>query len=303
MARIGITLGDPAGIGPEIVVKALAKLRKEPIHLTIIGSVSILTAAQMMLKTNFPLPRVADTGEVDFEFSRVQPSAGKAALEAIKQAVKLLKEGEIDSLVTAPVSKEAIGLSEPGFTGHTEFLASEFGTGEVLMVAHSPYASFAFVTTHHPLQDVPGLITTDRVLHKLELYNDFLVTLHGREVSIAVLALNPHSEEFSYGEEKKIADAVSAANKEGLDVQGPYPADTFHRHIQEVDGFLTQYHDQGMIPAKMLARGKGVNITWGLGFVRTSPLHGTAFDIAGKGEADPSSMIAAIRMADYLTRS
>ena len=257
-----------------------------------------------MLKIRVHLPRMVDTlQEVDFEFSRVQPSAGKAALEAIKQAVKLLKEGEIDSLVTAPVSKEAIGLSEPGFTGHTEFLAHEFGAREVLMIAHSPYTSFAFVTTHHPLQDVPGLITTDRVLHKLELYNDFLVTLHGREVSIAVLALNPHSEEFSYGEEKKIADAVSAANKEGLDVQGPYPADTFHRHIQEVDGFLTQYHDQGMIPAKMLARGKGVNVTWGLGFVRTSPLHGTAFDIAGKGEADPSSMIAAIRMADYLTRS
>lgn len=303
MARIGITLGDPAGIGPEIVVKALARLRKEPIHLTIIGSVSILSAAQMMLKMNFSLPRVADTGEVEFEFGRVQHSAGKAALEAIKKAVKLLKEGEIDALVTAPVSKEAIGLSVPGFTGHTEFLAHEFGAHEVLMIAHSLYASFAFVTTHHPLQDVPGLITTDRVLRKLELYADFLRTLHGREANMAVLALNPHGEEFSYGEEKKIADAVSAANKEGLDVQGPYPADTFHRHIQEVDGFLTQYHDQGMIPAKMLARGQGVNVTWGLPFVRTSPLHGTAFDIAGKGEADPSSMIAAIRMADRLTGS
>lgn len=303
MARIGITIGDPAGIGPEIVVKALGRLRKEPINLTIIGSVSILSAAQMMLKTNFPLPRAIDTDEVEFEFGRVQRSAGKAALEAIKKAVKLLKEGEIDALVTAPVSKEAIGLSVPGFTGHTEFLAHEFGAREVLMIAHSPYASFAFVTTHHPLQDVPGLITTDRVLRKLELYNDFLTALHGRDASIAVLALNPHASEFSRGEEEKIIEAVRLARSAGIDARGPYPADTFHLYMQEVDGFLTQYHDQGMIPAKLLARGEGVNVTWGLGFVRTSPLHGTAFDIAGKGEADPSSMIAAIRMADRLTRS
>jgi 4-hydroxythreonine-4-phosphate dehydrogenase len=303
VARIGITLGDPAGIGPEIVVKALGRLRKEPINLTIIGSVSILSAAQMMLKTNFPLPRAIDTDEVEFEFGRVQRSAGKAALEAIKKAVKLLKEGEIDALVTAPVSKEAIGLSVPGFTGHTEFLAHEFGAREVLMIAHSPYASFAFVTTHHPLQDVPGLITTDRVLRKLELYNDFLTALHGRDASIAVLALNPHASEFSRGEEEKIIEAVRLARSAGTDARGPYPADTFHLYMQEVDGFLTQYHDQGMIPAKLLARGEGVNVTWGLGFVRTSPLHGTAFDIAGKGEADPSSMIAAIRMADRLTRS
>jgi len=303
MARIGITLGDPAGIGPEIVVKALAKLRKEPINLTIMGSVSILSAAQMMLKMNFSLPRAIDTEEVEFEFGRVQHSAGKAALEAIKKAVKLLKEGEIDALVTAPVSKEAIGLSVPGFTGHTEFLAHEFGAREVLMIAHSPYASFAFVTTHHPLQDVPGLITTERVLRKLELYADFLRTLHGREANMAVLALNPHANEFSRGEEEKIIEAVRLARSAGIDAEGPYPADTFHNYLEDVDGFLVQYHDQGMIPAKLLARGQGVNVTWGLPFVRTSPLHGTAFDIAGKGEADPSSMIAAIRMADYLTGS
>lgn len=303
MARIGITLGDPAGIGPEIVLKALARLRKEPINLTIIGSVSILSATQMMLKTNFPLPRAIDTDEVEFEFGRVQHSAGKAAFAAVRQAVNLIKEGEIDALVTAPVSKEAIGLSEPGFRGHTEFLAQVFNAGEVLMIAHSPYASFAFVTTHYPLQDVASLITTDRVLRKIELYNDFLAALHGRDASIAVLALNPHSCEFSRGEEEKIIEAVRLARSAGIDAEGPYPADTFHNYLEDVDGFLVQYHDQGMIPAKLLARGEGVNITWGLPFVRTSPLHGTAFDIAGNAEADPASMIAAIRMADRLTRS
>lgn len=298
-----MTLGDPAGIGPEIVVKALAKLRKEPINLTIIGSVSILTATQMMLKSNFPLPRVIDTDEVEFEFGRVQRSAGKAALDALRKAVNLIKEGEIDALVTAPLNKKAIQLSEPGFRGHTEFLAQAFNASQVLMVAHSPYASFAFVTTHYPLQDVASLITTDRVLRKIELYNDFLMALHGRDVSIAVLAFNPHSREFSYGEEEKISQAIRFAREREIDAEGPYPADTFHNHLEDVDGFLVQYHDQGMIPAKLLARGQGVNITWGLPFVRTSPLHGTAFDIAGKGEADPSSFIAAIRMADRLTRS
>jgi 4-hydroxythreonine-4-phosphate dehydrogenase len=303
VAKIGITLGDVAGIGPEIVVKALAKLRKEPINLTIIGSVSILTATQMMLKSNFPLPRVIDTDEVEFEFGRVQRSAGRAALNALRKAVNLIKEGEIDALVTAPVSKQAVQLSEPGFTGHTGFLAQAFEVPDVLMIAHSPYASFAFVTTHYPLKDVAGLITTERVLRKLELYNDFLTTFHGRQVSIAVLALNPHGEEFSYGEEKEISEAVKMAGEKGIDAEGPYPADTFHNYLEDVDGFLVQYHDQGMIPAKFLARGQGVNVTWGLPFVRTSPLHGTAFDIAGKGEASPSSFIAAVRMADRLTRS
>jgi 4-hydroxythreonine-4-phosphate dehydrogenase len=303
VARIGVTLGDPAGIGPEIVVKALAKLRKDPINLTIIGSVSILTATQMMLKSNFSLPRVIDTEEVEFEFGRVQRSAGKAALDALNQAVNLLKEGGIDALVTAPVSKQAIQLSEPGFTGHTEFLAEAFDVSDVLMIAHSPYASFAFVSAHHPLKDVAPLITTQRVLRKLELYNDFLMSLHGRNASIAVLALNPHGEEFSSGEEEEISRAVFLAREKGIDVRGPYPADTLHNYLEDVDGFLAQYHDQGMIPAKLLARGQGVNITWGLPFVRTSPLHGTAFDIAGKTEASPSSLIAAIRMADQLTRS
>jgi len=303
VVRIGITLGDPAGIGPEIVVKAVARLRREPIDLTIIGSASILTAAQVMLNERFPLPRVADTGEVEFEFGEARRDSGQAALAALEEAVKLIKKEEIDALVTAPISKQAIQLTIPSFVGHTEFLAREFGVDDVLMVAHSPYVSFGFVTTHHPLRDVPELVTSGRVLRRLELYNDFLSVLHGRAARIAVLGLNPHGEEFSRGEEERIAEAVRSAVGQGIDAVGPYPADTFHNHTSEVDGFLACYHDQGMIPAKLLARGEGVNITWGLPFVRTSPLHGTAFDIAGRGEADPRSLIAAVRMAALLARN
>lgn len=300
MARIGITIGDVAGIGPEIVVKAIPRVKDISSTLTIVGSASILSAVRIMLKGTSALPEVVDTGDVDFEYGQIGRYSGQAALKTINKACSMIKEGKIDALVTAPVNKRAVQLSAPGFAGHTGFLAREFDAGEVLMIAHSPYTSFAFVTTHLPVKQVTARITSDGVLAKIRIYADYLRTLHQREPRIAVLALNPHGSEFSAGEEVRIEQAVSQARDEGLDVGGPYPADTLHLHLQQMDGFLAQYHDQGMIPAKLLARGQGVNVTWGLGFVRTSPLHGTAFDIAGKGEADPSSMVAAIRMVDKL---
>lgn len=269
--------------------------------MTIIGPASILHATQMMVEERFSLPGVYDTGEVDFEFGKASRSSGEAALRAIEKAIELLKEGKIDALVTAPVNKKAVQQSVPSFTGHTRFLAEAFGVSRYLMIAHSPYASFAFVTTHRPLREVPDALSAELILSKLELYSDFLKKLHGREASVAVLALNPHGSEFSRGEEDRIEQAVASARRKGLDVRGPCAADTLHLYLEEVDGFLAAYHDQGMIPAKLLARGEGVNVTWGLPFVRTSPLHGTAFDIAGKDKADARSMIAAIRMASGLS--
>ncbi len=303
MARIGITLGDVAGIGPEIVIKALEKMSRELNDLTIIGPLSILRATQMMLSRNFALPRVVDTGNFEFEFGKVQRSSGEAAITALEQGIKLIKDGAIDALVTSPINKRAVQIVRPSFTGHSEFLAEASGVEDVLMIAHSPYSSFAFVTTHQPLASVPGMITTELVISKLRLYDDFLSKFHSRPARIAVLALNPHAGEFSRGEDDLIAEAIAKAREGRIDADGPFPADTMHLHMEEVDGFLCQYHDQGMIPAKLLARGEGVNITWGLPFVRTSPLHGTAFDIAGKDKADPSSLIAAIRMAERLARN
>ncbi|NLI98112.1 4-hydroxythreonine-4-phosphate dehydrogenase PdxA [bacterium] len=303
MARIGITLGDVAGIGPEIVIKALDRIPRELNNLTIIGPLSILRATQMMLSRTFTLPRVVDTGNFEFEYGKVQQHAGEAALAALVKGIEFIKNGAIDALVTCPVSKQAVQMSFPSFRGHTEYLAQALGVTDVLMIAHSPYASFAFVTTHLSLSSVSESITAEQVYKKLRLYNDFLAFYHSRPVKIGVTALNPHAEEFSEGEEKFIAQAIAGARNEGIDACGPFPADTIHLNIQNFDGFLVQYHDQGMIPAKFLASGEGVNITWGLPFVRTSPLHGTAFDIAGKDKADPSSMLAAIRMAEKLVRN
>jgi len=303
VASIGITLGDVAGIGPEIVVKALSQLRGEFSNLTIIGSKSILTATMQILGERFSLPNVVDVGEVEFEYGIVQREAGRMALIALDKAIELLKEGKITSLVTAPVNKEAIQLINADFTGHTEYLARAFDVEDILMIAHSPYVSFAFATTHLALRDVPDIVNVELVLKKIELFDDYLSTLHQRNVKIAVLGLNPHCFEFSCGEDEKIAEAVEIANDKGMDISGPYPADTFHTHLEEVDGFLVQYHDQGMIPAKLMAQGKGVNVSWGLPFVRTSPLHGTAFDIAGQDKGNPESIIAAIRLAYLLQRS
>ncbi|MBN2378508.1 4-hydroxythreonine-4-phosphate dehydrogenase PdxA [candidate division WOR-3 bacterium] len=303
MARIGITLGDPAGIGPEIVIKALKGLEEGAKNLTIIGSASILKAAKDMLALSVPLPKILDTGEVAIEYGKETIESGKAAFDALVEACKLVKDGEINALVTAPLSKRAVQFTQSSFVGHTEFLAEYFGVDEVLMIAYTAYAAFAFVTTHIPLSKVSYSITSERVLSKLLLFSDFLQRIHNRSPRIAVLALNPHGFEFTAGEENEMNHAIQAARNKGVNVTGPYPADTFHSYLEAVDGFLVSYHDQGMIPAKLLAQGKGVNVTWGLPFVRTSPLHGTAFDIAGTGTAEPSSMIAAIRLAQTLTRN
>jgi len=303
VARIAITLGDPAGIGPEITLKAVAELAELRNNLTIIGSTSILEDTKDLLSFSVPGLEVADTGEVSVEAGVESKQGGKASMDALRLACKLLKDKELDALVTAPLSKKAVQFSNPGFTGHTEFLAGEFGVGDVLMIAHSKKVSFAFVTTHLPLREVSNYITAERVSGKLLLYNDFLTKLAKAKPRIVVLAANPHGAEFSAGEENEIGKAIEKCRKDGLVVDGPYPADTFHIHMDKVDGFLACYHDQGMIPAKLLSAGEGVNVTWGLPFVRTSPLHGTAFDIAGKNMADPRSMIAAVRLAYELSRN
>jgi 4-hydroxythreonine-4-phosphate dehydrogenase len=303
VARIGITVGDVSGIGPEIVIKAVARLEGRIPDLVIIGPGNAINALQTMYKNHTPLPPVADTGDIEFEFGKVQKSTGQAAIAALEKGTEMIKSGKLHALVTAPVNKKAIQMSAPSFTGHTEFLAHRFNADEVLMIAHSPYVSFALVTTHHPIRKVPDLITADRVGRKIELYHQFLLHLHSQKARIAVLNLNPHGKEFSAGEEQAIEDAILQAQQKGIMIQGPYPADTFHLYTEKVDGFLAQYHDQGMIPAKLLSQGQGVNVTWGLGFVRTSPLHGTAFDIAGKDKADPESMVSAIKLAATLSRS
>ena len=307
---IGITLGDPAGIGPEIVLKSLSRFQNAPILL--IGSRAVLdrTAGKLGLRLS---PRILrhDTGEdFEFRFGKVQRKCGAAALNALETAVRMLRQGKLKGVVTAPVSKEALRLAGFEFPGQTEFLAGRLGAKRHAMLAYAEgrpvrgqgsgvggrTLRVVFATIHKPLAEVPKAITAKLVAEKINLLADFLKRREKiARPRIAVLALNPHGREFTLGEEERIAQGIRSARVAG--VEGPFPADTIGQLLGRYDGLVAMYHDQAMIPAKLLAQGRGVNLTLGLPAVRTSPLHGTAFDIAGKGIASPDSMIAAIRVA------
>ena len=314
---IGITFGDPAGIGPEIILKSLSKIPNPQSKFRIIGSLSILEDIRKRLKLSLNLESLVHDVIPGFkyQFGKIDKRCGVAAINALEIAIELLKVGKVTGIVTAPVCKESLRLAGFKFPGQTEFFANAFGVKKYAMLAYSPILKIVFVTIHKPLSEIAKDITTESVLTKIILLNNFLrkEKLVGQGFSlahlnrpkglsyenvprIAVLALNPHSFEFSAGEEEKIAKAIKKAQKLGIKTSGPFPADTINELIDKFDGFVAMYHDQGMIPVKLLARDQGVNVTLGLPYPRTSPLHGCAFDIAGKNIANPSSMIAAIEL-------
>ena len=275
-SKIGITLGDPRGIGYEVTAKALH--RRDIARLAdfkIIGQPTSLSRSAKKL-------------------------AGELSLGCLKTAIQLLKNKDIDALVTAPVSKEAIMAVEPSFQGHTEFLAKAFGIKNVGMFFVTEHLRTIIVTRHIPLKNVSRAITRQNILATIELAHrslqkQFKVS-HPR---VAVCGLNPHAGEGgTIGKEEiqKIIPAIQDAQKKGIHVEGPFAADTLFSDCS-YDAVVAMYHDQGLIPIKTLAFRKAVNLTIGLPFVRTSPAHGTAFDIAGKNKADPSSMIEAIKLA------
>jgi 4-hydroxythreonine-4-phosphate dehydrogenase len=320
---LGITCGDPAGIGPEITLKALDSLRGQQFR--IIGPRAVFEREQRRLRTHVDLGLVDDsvTPPGPFRYGRAQPDTGRTAFRALEQGVRLLRSGQVGALVTAPVSKDA--LRPAGFTwpGQTEFLAERLGARRHAMLAWTPRFKAVFVTIHLPLSEVSRHITAAAVAEKAGLLAEFLRLELGRKPRLCALAFNPHGREFSRGEEDSIAAGVALAIEAGIDIAGPLPADAALSFVADprppgpstprsrsgrdattvsFDAFLAMYHDQAMIPAKLLARGQGVNVTLGLPSVRTSPLHGTAFDIAGKGVADPRSMLAAIRLARTLSQ-
>ena len=219
---------------------------------------------------------------------------GQAALACLEQGAELLDRGEASALVTGPVSKEALRLAGFRWPGQTEFLAERLGAKRYAMLAWTRTFKAIFVTIHLPLAQVSRHVTAASVAGKVVLLDEFLRLEGNPEPRIGVMALNPHGGEFSLGEEARIVEGVRRARRGGIDAAGPFPADTLVGR-SGFDGLIAMYHDQAMIPAKLA--GDGVNVTLGLGRVRTSPLHGTAFDIAGRGQARPDSMIAAIRLA------
>jgi 4-hydroxythreonine-4-phosphate dehydrogenase len=292
-----ITMGEPAGIGPEVALAAFdalgGKIGSHPLKL--VGDAAVFASHKAAL-----IPTTAPAQAVPGK-----PSSANAAAvtEAIEIAVKACMAGEAAAVVTAPIHKAVLAGSGFGFPGHTEFLAALTGTDRAVMMLASDKLKVVPLVIHVPLARVPGLITaagieeTSKIL-LAALKRDFGIA----RPRLAVAGLNPHAGEdgvLGGEEESVIAPAIAALKAQGFDVRGPLSADTlFHDEARKTyDAVLTMYHDQGLIPIKTLSFWDGVNVTLGLRIVRTSPDHGTAFDIAGTGKADSRSMVAAIRMA------
>ena len=298
LPRIAVTMGDPAGIGPEIIVAALAHVSDcRPV---VIGDSGRLKQAAAILGVE-PDLEVVDLANVpdDLPWGEVSAQAGEAAYRYVERAARMAMAGEVDAICTAPLNKAALRAAGHEFPGHTELLAHLTGTPEVSMMLSTPKVKVIHVTTHLGLLDAIERIEPGLVERTIRRGHEAL----GGTPRIGVCAINPHAGEgglFGRGEEEaKIAPAIAAARAAGIDARGPLPADTafFLAGRGDFDLIVAMYHDQGHGPVKVLGIEAGVNITVGLPVIRTSVDHGTAFDIAGQGTADPRSMVEALRQA------
>lgn len=321
MIKVGITHGDINGIGYEVILKALSDARILEICTPVIyGSakvaayyrkaldiqninLSIINNAQQIAQNRISIINCVDE-EIKVEISKSTQSAGESAYAALEKATKDLKDNLIDVLITAPINKNNIQNDNFKFPGHTEYLQETLGNGEkALMILASENLRVALVTGHIPLAEVPQKLTIEEIVSKLKDFNKSLIVDFGiPSPRIAVLSLNPHAgEEGLLGKEEKeiIIPAMQEAEKQKIMCFGPYPSDGFFGSgaFDKFDGILAMYHDQGLTPFKTLAMEAGVNFTAGLPFVRTSPDHGTAYDIAGKNLASEDSFRNALYMA------
>lgn len=320
---IGITLGDASGVGPEIIVKSLAGHGlHELCRPLVIGDANMLERAVGITRTAARIRAVANPSEASYEegtidcldlgllpadlpFGRVSEISGNAAFRYVEKAVQLAMNGEIDAIATAPLNKEAMQKAGHHYPGHTEILGELTGTEDYSMMLATPKLKVIHLTTHVGLRKAIDLIDPERTYRVIGLAHRTLTAAGMSSPRIAVCGINPHAGEnglFGDGEEEeKLIPGIARAREEGIDVTGPYPADTlFYRASRgDFDMVVACYHDQGHAPVKVLGIEEGVNVTVGLkgGIVRTSVDHGTAFDIAGTNAADEKSMVAAIRMA------
>jgi len=325
LPRIGITMGDPAGIGPEVVLKAVAEAEVRRVCVpVIIGDAQLLahTARTLDLQSGYDIIRKEEkipddiSEPVIFHLDNIggfiEPgiesgTAGKAAAGYIEAAVQLCAAGSIDAIATAPINKRALFLGGYGFPGHTEFLAHLTGAEEYAMAFVAANLRIVLLSTHVPLSEAIRMVERDRIIKIVKLAHREFQRWGIERPRLAVAALNPHGAEgglFGVEEASEIVPAIEACRgPEDINVQGPYSADTVFLRASrgEFDGVIACYHDQAMIPVKCLSFGEAVNVTLGLPFIRTSVDHGTAFDIAGKGLAEHSSMVAAIKLAADLS--
>jgi 4-hydroxythreonine-4-phosphate dehydrogenase len=308
---VGITMGDPAGIGAEIIAKALKRTEiRKLANFLVIGDKWVFEKNQKSKIKNqkFKFINLNNMPRRNFAFGKVKAEYGRASLEYLNTAIFLINKRVLDCLVTAPVNKEAINLSGTKFSGHTEYLAKKFGAKDFLMMFVAEKLKVSLVTRHMPLAKVARNLKAKDIFKSIIMTAESLKKYFGiKKPRIAVCGLNPHAGEAGNlgREEKKIIHpALKKAKKKFKNIFGPLPSETvFHDALKEkYDAVIAMYHDQGLIPFKMLYRDKGVNITFGLPFIRTSPDHGTGFDIAGQNKANPSSMIEAIKLAIRCTR-
>ena len=290
LPRVGITVGDPAGIGPEIALKAAA----DPSVTAVCEPVFYGPTSAASLQT--------------FSIGRVTATAGQAAFDAVVQAVRDAQSGAIDAMATAPINKEAFAAAGVPWRGHTELLAHLTGAPRFAMMFYAAELRVVLATVHIALADVPRALTRERIDEVIELAAVELPRFGFPGAKLALAGLNPHAGEhgvIGLEDDAVLRPAVAASRARGIDVDGPFPADTiFLRAMRgEFDAVIACYHDQGLIPVKMAAFGRAVNVTLGLPIIRTSVDHGTAFDIAGRGVADPSSLIEAVKLAARLASS
>jgi 4-phospho-D-threonate 3-dehydrogenase / 4-phospho-D-erythronate 3-dehydrogenase len=318
---LGVTMGDPAGVGPEIIARAAGEAGVQAVSRPlVIGSAAAIAEALALVGSSLRVHAVAfadecrwaaDTLEVldlanvqlaSLPRGEVSAAAGRAAYQYIERSVALAREGTIAAIVTAPINKEALAAAGMTHSGHTEILAELSGTRDFAMLLMGRELRVIHVTTHVSLRRVPDLVTRERVLRTIRLAQRAMDGLGTARAHIAVAGLNPHAgEDGLFGDEEKTAiiPAIEAARAEGLRVTGPVPADTLFSRARggEFDIVVAMYHDQGHIPMKLLAFDSGVNVSVGLPIIRTSVDHGTAFDIAGTGVASENSLLAAIDVA------
>ncbi len=292
MVRVGISLGDPSGIGLEVTLKALANPKvKRALTPVLFGDASV-RAPGLEVRV------VSQLAKKDRTPGKPTKLGGRAQYAYVTSAIAAALAGEVDALCTAPVSKEAISKSGIPFAGHTELLAESFGV-PVMMLMKGPLLSVALATNHLPISRVPGAITTPKLVAQLSLLDHGLTAILNRRPRIAVCGLNPHAGDggvLGREEDEIITPAIKLARAKGLDVHGPFAADgLFARaHRFPYDVALAMFHDQGLVATKTLDFERTVNVTLGLPVPRTSPDHGVAYDLAGKNEADPTPMISAL---------
>jgi len=309
--RLALTAGDPAGIGPEIVLKALSAPDRPEAEWVVYGPLAALEdgARRFGLPAPAALPvEVVDVGGGAVVPGRVSEEGGRAAAAAVLGAARDALAGRVAGIVTAPLHKESLRAAGHSWPGHTEMLAEAAGVADVAMMFVGGGLRVALLTIHRSLRSVPDAVTGAEVARVVRLVHRELPRLGAARRRIAVCGVNPHAGEgglFGREDVDVVRPAVERLAGEGLDVSGPLPADTaFVRAARgEFDAVVAAYHDQGLVPVKLLAFGRAVNVTLGLPFVRTSVDHGTAFDIAGAGTADPGSLLEAMALAARLVLS